>query len=326
MPDLHPLDKLRSPHADLESEPGALTEQRCPCGQGRPALLATDRRVLADPSDGLTEQIGVPGVPAVLLDQVAEEPAQAGAAAVGRRDVDQLVGSAIADGASSLPQTTAQGLRQGFPKRSASDDCRVDRRERIMSTMLEFDAEASRKVEAVYTTRDVVEQRRAVLEMLAIRPGESVLDIGTGPGFLAAEIAAAAGPTGQVCGIDISDSMLALARARMPTDQAPVELRHGEAVRIPYPDASFDVAVSTQVLEYVADIATALSEIHRVLRPGGRVLILDTDWDSIVWHSNDERRMDRVLAIWEQHLADPHLPRTLRRGLELAGLVPTDAA
>ena len=193
-----------------------------------------------------------------------------------------------------------------------------------MSTMLEFDAEASRKVEAVYTTRDVVEQRRAVLEMLAMRPGESVLDIGTGPGFLAAEIAVAAGPTGQVCGIDISDSMLALARARVPTDQAPVELRHGEAVRIPYADASFDIAVSTQVLEYVADIATALSEIQRVLRPGGRVLILDTDWDSIVWHSNDERRMDRVLAIWEQHLADQHLPRTLRRGLEQAGLVPTD--
>ncbi len=142
--------------------------------------------------------------------------------------------------------------------------------------------------------------------------------------MLAAEIAAAAGPTGRVCGIDISDSMLALARARMPANQAPVELRHGEAVRIPYPDSGFDVAVSTQVLEYVGDIATALSEIHRVLRHGGRLLILDTDWDSIVWHSNDEQRMDRVLAIWEQHLADPHLPRTLRKGLKRAGLAPSE--
>ncbi len=193
-----------------------------------------------------------------------------------------------------------------------------------MSTMLEFDTEGSRRIEAVYTTRDVVEQRRAVLEMLAIRPGESALDIGVGPGFLAAEIAAAVGRAGRVCGIDISDSMLALARARVPTDQVPVELRHGEAVHIPHPDSAFDVAVSTQVLEYVSDIPTALSEIHRVLRPGGRVLILDTDWDSIVWHSNDEQRMDRVLAAWEEHLADPHLPRTLRHGLERAGLAPME--
>jgi hypothetical protein len=52
-----------------------------------------------------------------------------------------------------------------------------------------------------------------------------------------------------------------------------------------------------------------------VLKPGGRVLILDTDWDSVVWHSPDPELMTRVLLAWEEHLADPHLPRTLRRSL-----------
>ena len=80
--------------------------------------------------------------------------------------------------------------------------------------MLQFDAEASRRVEATYTTPDVVEQRQAVLGALGLGPGERVIDIGTGPGLLAAEIAAAVGPDGLVCGIDISDSMLTLARAR----------------------------------------------------------------------------------------------------------------
>jgi ubiquinone/menaquinone biosynthesis C-methylase UbiE len=189
-----------------------------------------------------------------------------------------------------------------------------------MSAMLSFDAAAARRIEAVYLTPDVVEQRRVVLDALALRPGERVIDVGSGPGLLAVEMAAAVGPDGLVCGVDPSDSMLALATGRAaPAGAAPMEFRRGGADRLPAADAGFDAAVSTQVLEYVPDVPGALAEIHRVLRPGGRVAVLDTDWDSIVWHSGDRRRMERVLAVWEQHLADPHLPRTLRRSLERAG-------
>lgn len=187
-------------------------------------------------------------------------------------------------------------------------------------TMIQFDAETSRRVEAIYATPDVVEQRRVVRRALVLRPGERVLDIGTGPGLLAAEMAAEVGPGGRVCGIDISDSMLAIAQARA---HAPIEFRRGNANEIPYAEGSFDVAVSTQVFEYVADIPGALAELRRVLRPGGRVLLLDTDWGSIVWHSSDDERMQRVLVAFEEHLADPHLPRTLKDSLERAGFQPT---
>jgi SAM-dependent methyltransferase len=97
-----------------------------------------------------------------------------------------------------------------------------------------------------------------------------------------------------------------------------MELKPGDANKIPYPDASFDVVTATQVLEYVQDLPRALAEIRRVLRPGGRVLVLDTDWDSVVWHTTDRARMRRVLAAFEAHLSDPHLPRTLQRSLERA--------
>ena len=63
-----------------------------------------------------------------------------------------------------------------------------------------------------------------------------------------------------------------------------------------------------------------------MLRPGGRLLVLDTDWDSIVWRSSDDGRMRRVLSAWDGHLADPHLPRRLDGLLEGAGFSVTQRA
>jgi arsenite methyltransferase len=184
-----------------------------------------------------------------------------------------------------------------------------------MTKMLQFDADAARRTEAAYTTPELVAQRREVLRLLALQPGESVLDIGAGPGFLAAEMAAAIEPGGRVVAVDPSESMRELARSR----GAALEIRDGSAEALPLPDDAVDVAVATQVLEYVPDVPKALAEIRRVLRPGGRVLVLDTDWDSIVWHSGDPERMRAVLAAWEEHLADPWLPRILGPALRDAG-------
>jgi arsenite methyltransferase len=189
-----------------------------------------------------------------------------------------------------------------------------------MSETLQFDEAGARAVEEIYSTQDVIDQRRAVLEALALRPGERVLDIGSGPGYLACEMAQAVGAGGRVHGIDASPSMLAIARRRScGPGAAPVELAEGNAASLPFPDASFDAAVSTQVYEYVADMEAALSEARRVLVPGGRLLVLDTDWDSIVWRSSDDARMARVLLAWDAHLVHRDLPRRLPSLLAAAG-------
>jgi arsenite methyltransferase len=182
--------------------------------------------------------------------------------------------------------------------------------------MLQFDEEASRRVEASYTTPDVVEQRRQVIAALGLGPGERVLDVGSGPGLLAAEMAEAVGPEGAVHGVDPSESMLAMARARRVRG---TDFHAGEAQALPFADGGFDAAVATQVYEYVDDMPAALAEVRRVLRPGGRLLVLDTDWGSIVWRSSDDERMRRVLRAWDEHLADPHLPRRLTALLRDAG-------
>jgi arsenite methyltransferase len=135
-------------------------------------------------------------------------------------------------------------------------------------------------------------------------------------------MAEAVGQSGRVTGLEISDSMLALSRRRCadPSVRGQVAFVKADAVALPFPDGMFDAAVSTQVYEYIADLKTALTELHRVLRPGGRALIIDTDWDSIVWNAADQERMQKLLNAWTKRFADPYLPRTLARQLQDAGL------
>jgi arsenite methyltransferase len=187
-----------------------------------------------------------------------------------------------------------------------------------MSSPLQFDEETSRKVELLYLTSDVVAQRCQVLKALQLREGERVLDIGSGPGLLAYDMAASVGPGGRVCGIDISEDMLTMSRRRC-ADQPWTEYQRADATNLPYPDNSFDAAVSTQVYEYVADIPAALAELHRVTRPGGRVVVLDTDYDSLVIHTSDATRMGRVVAAWDEHFVHAGLPRVLSGHLRDAG-------
>src|SRR5215218_3637134 len=184
-----------------------------------------------------------------------------------------------------------------------------------------FDQDASRKLEATYQTPDVIAQRAATLQALALRAGERVVDVGSGPGLLAAEMATQVGPAGRVVGLDLSDPMLALSRQRCAGLDSGGCLRFlkADAVRLPFGDGVFDVAVAAQVYEYVADVPAALAEAYRVLRPGGRVLILDTDWDSLVWAASDQARMQRLLAAWAARFADPQLPRSLSWQLQDAG-------
>jgi ubiquinone/menaquinone biosynthesis C-methylase UbiE len=184
--------------------------------------------------------------------------------------------------------------------------------------MLEFDDEAARQIEALYRLSDAVRRRRIVRDALAAAPGERILDVGCGPGFYCAELREDVGPSGAVVGVDSSAPMLALAERRCAAYDN-VELRSGEATAVPVEDGAFDAALSVQVQEYVADVDTALAELHRALRPGGRVLVFDVDWATLSVHSDDPELTARVLHAWDEHLAHPSLPRTLATRLRAAG-------
>ena len=183
---------------------------------------------------------------------------------------------------------------------------------------LDFNEQTAAELEAVYSRRDILRRRALVHEALGAQPGERILDAGCGPGFYVAETLERVGPQGSVAGVDASEAMLAVA-ARRCEGRGNVSFHEGDVTALPVPDSDFDRALSVQVLEYVADIPAALGELLRVLRPGGRLLIWDVDWATVSWHSRDPARMERFLAAWDEHLADPSLPRTLAARMREAG-------
>ncbi|MBL0176036.1 MAG: methyltransferase domain-containing protein [Ignavibacteria bacterium] len=189
-----------------------------------------------------------------------------------------------------------------------------------MSSDLFSGGEAAHRFETLYTSHKVIARRKRALEILAPRTGEHGLDIGFGPGLFTSEIAEMVGPGGSVAGIDASASMFALATARC----APypwVSLQIAEATALPFPDAGFDVGLASNVYGYVVDIGAALHELYRVLRPGGRALVMDFEWDSLVWHASDSARMNSIISAWKGKFDDPYFARTLRPRLHHAGFL-----
>ena len=183
---------------------------------------------------------------------------------------------------------------------------------------LEFDDEGSRLVEEFNASAGASARRARILEALALKPGDRVLDVGFGPGHQAFEMSSAVGPTGRVDGIDPAESAAEISRLRC-SELGNVSFQLGEASKLPFGDAVFDAVMSSQVFEYLDDVAGGLAEMFRVLKSGGRVLIHDTDWDTTLWHSSDPDRMARIMKTWDAHAADPHLPQSLARRLADAG-------
>ena len=173
-------------------------------------------------------------------------------------------------------------------------------------SMLAFDEKTAAELEALYHSGDVLRRRQLVREALCARLGDQILDVGCGPGFYVAELLDEVGPAGSVVGLDPSPQMLAIA-ARRCHAHANVAFREAEATSLQVDDGSFDAALCIPVLEYVPRVARALSEIHRALRPGGRLVLWDIDWTTLSWHSSDPTRMGRVLQAWDAHLVHPTL-------------------
>ncbi len=123
---------------------------------------------------------------------------------------------------------------------------------------------------------------------LDLAPGERLLDVGCGLGEAALGLAQDLGEAGEVVGIDASERMLRVARSRAEAARCRVRFSVGDACSLEESDGSFDAARSERTLQWLADPAAAVAEMVRVVRPGGRVSLIDTDWSTFTIDVGDD--------------------------------------
>ena len=117
------------------------------------------------------------------------------------------------------------------------------------------------------------EWRRRAADLADLSPGDRALDVATGTGDLALELAARVAPGGEVVGIDFAEKMLELARAK--AGETNVRFETGNALALDFPDGAFDAATVGFGARNFSDLDRGLAEMARVVRPGGRVVVLE---------------------------------------------------
>jgi ubiquinone/menaquinone biosynthesis C-methylase UbiE len=126
----------------------------------------------------------------------------------------------------------------------------------------------------------VIAWKSVILDGLRLQPGARVLDIGCGMGSDAFEIATRVGPNGLVTGVDFSETLIAEAIRRAAGRKVAATFEVGDAQALRFPDHTFDAVRTERMLMHVPNAPQALSEMARVLRPGGRMVVQDFDWES----------------------------------------------
>ena len=126
----------------------------------------------------------------------------------------------------------------------------------------------------------LAETRRQGYDLLGVSEGWSVLDVGCGLGEVCADLSEIVGAQGRVVGVDASSGLVA--RAREQWSHLPIEFGVGDAEALDFGDATFDAVRAERVLQHLDHPATAIGEMARVVRPGGRVSVFDSVLDSTV--------------------------------------------
>ncbi|HWJ09218.1 MAG TPA: methyltransferase domain-containing protein [Nocardioides sp.] len=164
----------------------------------------------------------------------------------------------------------------------------------------------------------VVRLRDWAMAALAPQPGETAVDVGCGTGAEVRRFAAAVGASGRAVGVEPHPGLRAVAAERSAGTSATfVDAAAGE---LPFDDGSVDVIRCERVFQHLTDPAGAVREFARVLRPGGRVVVIDSDWGTAVQTPGDAAVLRRLWDFRDSQSPNPHAGRYLPGQLVAAGL------
>jgi ubiquinone/menaquinone biosynthesis C-methylase UbiE len=185
------------------------------------------------------------------------------------------------------------------------------------------DGDASRLImvlDLMAANPGVARLRAWAREALDPKPGERALDIGCGLGEEVVALGELVGPAGEAIGIEPNPGIRAEATRRAETAGSIARFIDGEAYRLPFEDATVDVVRCERVWQHIDHPDRAAKEIARVLRPGGRVVVIDTDWATVIVHPGDPAVVEALRAYWLSRFTNPLSGRQIRGHLTAAGL------
>jgi ubiquinone/menaquinone biosynthesis C-methylase UbiE len=156
--------------------------------------------------------------------------------------------------------------------------------------------------------------------LLSLQPNERVMDVGCGTGDDVREMAALVGANGMAVGADKSESMILEARRRARGCPLPVQFEVCEAEYLPWESNYFDACRADRLLQHVTDLGGALNELCRVLKLGGRLVVVDRDWGMVALDSSDEITTKVVLDRADASIRNGWIGRKLHGFFKTAGL------
>ena len=183
----------------------------------------------------------------------------------------------------------------------------------------EIEPERLQRYERMFVWRP---ELAGMLARMSLRSGLRALDFGCGPGFVAEAMADAVGRTGHVLGVDLNQTFIERAQARN-RNRSDIEFVTSDG-QVPAAAASFDRALCKNVLEYVTDAQATLSDLFRVLKPGGLLHVSDSDWGFLLVHPWTQQETTRLFAAAAVAFREPLIGRQLPGMLQHAGFVDID--
>ena len=166
----------------------------------------------------------------------------------------------------------------------------------------------------------MAEQKRETIDAMNLRAGDAGLDVGCGAGDEVRLIAERVGPSGRAVGVDVNEGLLATARDRTPGGLE-VTFLLADAHALPFADGEFAAARVERALQHMADPNSAIAEMARVVRSGGRVIALEPDWETLVVSSRNDRTTRAIRDDLLGRTVSPTIGRNLGQCFADAGIV-----